>query len=100
MLELGPESAVRHAELARAVEEARLDLVFCAGPLMKSLYEALPASHRGGWAPDAEALLQTLAGALGPGDVLMVKGSRDSRAAALVAGLVALQHEAPEVEGA
>jgi UDP-N-acetylmuramoyl-tripeptide--D-alanyl-D-alanine ligase len=89
MLELGADSALRHAELARAVEAARVDLVFCAGPLMKSLFDALPAARRGAWAPDADGLLPALAEALGPGDVLMVKGSRDSRAAAVVAGLVA-----------
>jgi len=89
MLELGPDSAQRHAELATAVETARVDLVFCAGPLMKSLFEALPAGRRGAWAPTAEDLLPSLAEALGAGDVVMIKGSRDSRAAALVAGLVA-----------
>ena len=89
MLELGPESAQRHAELAQAVEAARVDLVFCAGPLMKSLFEALPAARRGAWAPTAEALLPRLVEALGPGDVVMIKGSRDSRAATLVAGLLA-----------
>jgi UDP-N-acetylmuramoyl-tripeptide--D-alanyl-D-alanine ligase len=88
MLELGPDSALRHAELAQAVESAGVDLVFCAGPLMKSLYEALPAGRRGAWAAAAEDLLPALTEALGPGDVLMVKGSRDSRAAALVARLV------------
>jgi UDP-N-acetylmuramoyl-tripeptide--D-alanyl-D-alanine ligase len=91
MLELGPDSAQRHAALAETVDAARVDLVFCAGPLMKSLFEALPAARRGGWAPTAEALLPALAEAVGPGDVVMVKGSRDSRAAALVAGLLALE---------
>ncbi|MDB5481725.1 MAG: murF [Caulobacteraceae bacterium] len=91
MLELGPQSALRHAELAPAVEAAGVDLVFCAGPLMKSLFEALPAARRGAWAPTAEELLPRLAEALGAGDVVMIKGSRDSRAAALVAGLLVLE---------
>jgi UDP-N-acetylmuramoyl-tripeptide--D-alanyl-D-alanine ligase len=89
MLELGADSALRHAELAQAVEAARVDLVFCAGPLMKSLFDALPAARRGAWEATADALLPQLVEALGPGDVVMVKGSRDSRAAALVAGLLA-----------
>ena len=88
MLELGADSAARHAELAKAALAAGVDLVFCAGPLMRSLFEALPAARRGAWAPTAEALLPTLIDALGPGDVVMIKGSRDSRAAALVAGLL------------
>jgi UDP-N-acetylmuramyl pentapeptide synthase len=41
-----------------------------------------------------------LAEVLGPGDVVMVKGSRDSRAAALVAGLVAqAPTDAPGMKG-
>jgi UDP-N-acetylmuramoyl-tripeptide--D-alanyl-D-alanine ligase len=101
MLELGPDAALRHAELAQAAEAARVDLVFCAGPLMKALYEALPAGRRGAWAAAAEDLLPALAEALGPGDVLMVKGSRDSRAAALVAGLADRQPaHAPAMRGA
>jgi UDP-N-acetylmuramoyl-tripeptide--D-alanyl-D-alanine ligase len=99
MLELGPDSALRHAELATAVEAARVDLVFCAGPLMKSLYEALPVTRRGAWTPAAEDLLAALTEAIGPGDAVMIKGSRDSRAAALVAGLVALDAaQGPEVQ--
>jgi UDP-N-acetylmuramoyl-tripeptide--D-alanyl-D-alanine ligase len=88
MLELGPDSARRHAELAQAVEAATVDLVFCAGPLMKSLFEALPPARRGAWAATAEELLPALVEALGPGDVVMIKGSHASRASALVAGLV------------
>ena len=42
MLELGADAARRHAGLADAVEAAGIDLVFCAGPLMKSLCDALP----------------------------------------------------------
>jgi UDP-N-acetylmuramoyl-tripeptide--D-alanyl-D-alanine ligase len=101
MLELGPESASRHAELAAAVEAARVDLVFCAGPLMRSLFEALPAGRRGAWASTAEDLLPALAEALDAGDVLMVKGSHASRAAALVAGLAARRPAgAPGMRGA
>ncbi len=90
MLELGAESPARHAALAADVEAARVDQVFCAGPLMKSLFDALPPGRRGAWAPTADGLFDHLAAALGPGDVLVVKGSRDSKAGSLVAGLEAL----------
>jgi UDP-N-acetylmuramoyl-tripeptide--D-alanyl-D-alanine ligase len=90
MLELGPDSAARHAALAADVEAAGVDLVFCAGPLMKSLYDAIPPGRRGAYAPNAEALAPDLVSAVGEGDVVMIKGSRDSRAAVLVAGLAAL----------
>ena len=99
MLELGPDSALRHAELVKAVEAAHVELVFCAGALMKSLYEALPVTRRGAWAPVAQDLLAALTEAIGPGDAVMIKGSRDSHAAALVAGLVALETaQGPEVQ--
>src|SRR6185312_11050662 len=41
MLELGAEANALHAGLAASLEQARIDLVFCAGPLMQALYEAL-----------------------------------------------------------
>jgi len=96
MLELGPDSAARHAALAENVEAAGVDLVFCAGPLMKSLFDALPISRRGGYAETAEILFPSLVEAVGQGDVVMVKGSRDSKAASLVEGLTALDAAARE----
>lgn len=90
MLELGPEAGRFHAAVADDVEAAGVDLVFAAGPLMASLFDALPPTRRGGYAPDAEALAPLLAAAAGPGDVIMVKGSNGSRAGALTEALVAL----------
>jgi UDP-N-acetylmuramoyl-tripeptide--D-alanyl-D-alanine ligase len=90
MLELGPEAAKYHADLAKAAEAAKVDLVFCAGPLMKSLWRALPPTRRGGYAESAAELIASLARAVEPGDVVMVKGSRDSHAKALAEALGAL----------
>jgi UDP-N-acetylmuramoyl-tripeptide--D-alanyl-D-alanine ligase len=87
MLELGPDSPARHAELAQAVERADVDLVFCAGPLMRALWDALPASRRGAWAPTAAELAGDLVAAIAPGDVIMVKGSKASKASLLVEAL-------------
>ncbi|MHB8530249.1 MAG: UDP-N-acetylmuramoyl-tripeptide--D-alanyl-D-alanine ligase [Caulobacteraceae bacterium] len=89
MLELGASARRDHAALAQAIEEAGVDRVFCAGPLMAELWSALPASARGGWAESAEALLPQVRSAIGPGDVVMVKGSKASRAHALAAELKA-----------
>ena len=36
MRELGPRSPRLHAELARAIAEAKVDRVYLAGPLMRS----------------------------------------------------------------
>ena len=78
MLELGAEGPAMHAALAAPLAEAHVDLVFAAGPLMHSLWEALPSARRGGYAESAAKLEAQLVSALVPGDVLMVKGSNAS----------------------
>jgi UDP-N-acetylmuramoyl-tripeptide--D-alanyl-D-alanine ligase len=90
MLELGPEAAGFHAALAEPIESARIDLVFCAGPLMKSLWDALPPTRRGGYAENAAELAPQVVRAAEPGDVMMVKGSNGSKAGAVAAALAAL----------
>lgn len=96
MLELGADGARFHADLARPVDEADVDLVFCAGPLMKSLWDALPPTRRGGYAETADALAPQVARAAEPGDLVMVKGSNGSKAGAVTAALVALDSAAGE----
>ncbi|MCJ8144653.1 UDP-N-acetylmuramoylalanyl-D-glutamyl-2,6-diaminopimelate--D-alanyl-D-alanine ligase [Ancylobacter sp. A5.8] len=86
MLELGTAGEGLHRDLAPAASAA--DLVFCAGPLMRALWEALPETRRGAWAPDASALLPLLADRLRGGDVVMVKGSNGSRMGPLVRALI------------
>ena len=90
MLELGEDSARFHAELAEPIAAAAVDVVFLAGVHMKSLWEALPPTRRGGYAEVAEKLTLALAGAVQPGDVVMVKGSNGSKAGVLAAALAAL----------
>lgn len=90
MLELGEGSARFHAELAEPIAAANVDTVFLAGVHMKSLWEALPPTRRGGYAEVTEKLMSALAGAVQPGDVVMVKGSNGSKAGVLAAALAAL----------
>ena len=90
MLELGPEAQAFHAALAEPLEAAAIDLVFCAGPLMKSLWDALPPTRRGGYAETAAELSPQVVRAAEPGDVVMVKGSNGSKAGAVAAALAAL----------
>lgn len=90
MLELGEGSARFHAELAEPIARANVDVVFLAGVHMKSLWEALPPTRRGGYAEVTEKLTTALAGAIKPGDVVMVKGSNGSRAGVLAGALAAL----------
>lgn len=87
MLELGPDAADLHRGLAGAVVAAKVDTVYCAGPLMRELWDALPAALRGGYAGTAEELEPEVATAIRDGDALMVKGSNGSRMGPLVQSL-------------
>jgi UDP-N-acetylmuramoyl-tripeptide--D-alanyl-D-alanine ligase len=97
MLELGAEAAAFHAGLAVPLEAASIDLVFCAGPLMKSLWDALPPTRRGGYAETAEALAPELARAVEAGDLVMVKGSNGSKAGLIARVLAALDTPSPRM---
>ena len=90
MLELGPQQAEFHARLAEPLASASIDLVFCAGPLMKSLWDALPPTRRGGYAETAAELAPRVAEAVRAGDVVMVKGSNGSKAGQVAQALAAL----------
>jgi UDP-N-acetylmuramoyl-tripeptide--D-alanyl-D-alanine ligase len=90
MLELGPQTENLHAGLAEPIAAAHVDQVFCAGPLMEFLWRALPPTRRGGYARSAAELEPQLVRAIEPGDVVMVKGSRDSKAHALAKALMGL----------
>ena len=79
MLELGPEGPALHRDLAQPIVECDVDLVFCAGPLMRGLWEALPSDYRGEHAPDAATLEPKVLAAVHAGDAIMVKGSLGSR---------------------
>jgi UDP-N-acetylmuramoyl-tripeptide--D-alanyl-D-alanine ligase len=94
MLELGDEGARFHADLARPIADAGIDLVFCAGPLMKSLWDALPSTRRGGYAMEALELAPMISAAVGQGDLVMVKGSNGSRAGLVAGALRALDRSA------
>ena len=87
MLELGPEGAALHAALAEPVLANAIDSVYCAGPLMKSLWDALPSERRGGYAASSEALEGEVLGAIMAGDAVMVKGSLGSRMGPIVKAL-------------
>ncbi len=87
MLELGPTGPELHRGLVELVKDNGIDLVFCCGPLMRQLWDALSTGKRGGYADSAAALeLQVLAG-IRAGDVIMIKGSLGSRMKTIVTGL-------------
>ena len=75
MLELGADAGPAHTGLAGPVEEAAVDLVFAAGPEMRRLFERLPPGRRGAHRADTAALAPSVAEAVAPGDIVLVKGS-------------------------
>ncbi|MET0272985.1 MAG: UDP-N-acetylmuramoyl-tripeptide--D-alanyl-D-alanine ligase [Phenylobacterium sp.] len=87
MLELGPQGPEFHAALAEPLADAGIDQVFAAGPLMKSLWDALPPTRRGGYAETAAELAPQVVRAVEPGDLVMVKGSNGSKAGAIAMAL-------------
>jgi UDP-N-acetylmuramoyl-tripeptide--D-alanyl-D-alanine ligase len=76
----------RIAVLACILEHA-VDLVFCSGPLMHALWDALPSERRGGYAETSAALESQVIAAIRPGDAVMVKGSLGSRMGPIVKAL-------------
>ena len=87
MLELGPTGAELHRALVGPLQEAAVDLVFCSGPLMSALWEALPSNHKGGYAETAAELEPAVLAAVHGGDVVMVKGSLGSKMGPVVKAL-------------
>ncbi len=88
MLELGAAGADLHRGLLEPIGENDVDLVFCAGPLMASLWQALPSGSRGGYANNAAELEPQVLAAVRSGDALMVKASAGSRMGPIVKALV------------
>jgi UDP-N-acetylmuramoyl-tripeptide--D-alanyl-D-alanine ligase len=87
MLELGPAGGELHRGLVESVNANGVDLVFCCGPMMRHLWDALSSGKRGGYAESSAALESQVVGAIRGGDVIMVKGSLGSRMKLIVTAL-------------
>jgi UDP-N-acetylmuramoyl-tripeptide--D-alanyl-D-alanine ligase len=87
MLELGPAGADLHRGLLDPILAQDIDVVFCAGPLMAALWEALPSERRGGYAETAAALEAEVVAAVRAGDAIMIKGSFGMKMAPIVKAL-------------
>jgi UDP-N-acetylmuramoyl-tripeptide--D-alanyl-D-alanine ligase len=87
MLELGPTSPALHRGLVDAVKANHVDLVYCCGPLMRNLWDALSTGKRGGYAENAAILEAQAVAAIRAGDAIMVKGSLGSKMKTIVNAL-------------
>jgi len=87
MLELGPASAALHRGLNEAIKANHIDLVYCCGPLMRNLWDALSPGKRGFYAESAAALEAQAVAAIRAGDTIMVKGSLGSKMKTIVNAL-------------
>lgn len=99
MLELGDSGPAEHVALAPDVT-ASADLLFACGPLMRLLFDAMPAAKRGAHAADSAALAPIVAAAVAPGDAILVKGSLGSRMKSVVQALEASALAEPQAGAA
>lgn len=92
MLELGEDAPRMHAALVKLEWMRDIDVVHCVGPLMHDLWAVLEVDQQGRWfksAPEMAACIQTL---VGPGDVVLVKGSKGIKISLVVDELRKLGH--------
>ena len=82
MLELGPESLKAHDEIGRLAVRLNVSRLVAVGPGARAIHTA--AVHEGSWGeesvhvPDVEAAYELLREQLQPGDVVLLKSSRDA----------------------
>ncbi len=91
MRELGDVSQKRHEELLEPLLHNKIDLVYCCGPYMASLFDRLPPHMKGGYAPTSLELLPLVVAAVKPGDVITVKASFGTRVKPIVEALLERQ---------
>jgi UDP-N-acetylmuramoyl-tripeptide--D-alanyl-D-alanine ligase len=87
MLELGQFSAELHIGLTKALDEAAIDLLYAAGPMMRELWDAVPVARRGVHAETSAGLTLALVTSLRAGDSVVVKGSFGSNMGLVVEAL-------------
>lgn len=92
MLELGAAEVAMHSDMAQNEHLKSLDLIHCAGPLMRNLWDALPEAQRGRWAETAAELVPQASQLVDAGDVVLVKGSKGSKVSLIVDAIRKLGH--------
>ncbi len=84
MLELGEQSQEYHEALADLIEEEEIDAVLCCGLEMKHLHKVIPLQKRIAYALKADDLIEPLMIYTRSGDMIYVKGSKNSRVSKVV----------------
>ena len=97
MLEMGEGRAAHHAALAEPIDANKVDMVFASGPLMKALWDALPAARRGAYAENSALLMPQVLAALKRGDTVLVKGSNGAKMSVIVGALKAKEKKGAPV---
>ena len=75
MLELGLTAPALHLGLNEAIKANHIDLVYCCGPLMRNLWDALSTGKRGGYAENSASLEAQVISAIRTGDASASPGS-------------------------
>ena len=99
MLELGPDEATLHRDIARHPGLQAVHLIHCVGPRMQALHAALPRGQRGEWVETAEELATRARHLVDAGDILLVKGSKGSKVSRVVDALRKIGQAAAPKEG-
>lgn len=96
MRELGVHARAHHEALLDPLLANGIDKVFCCGPLMVHLYERLPNSMQGGYAPTSLELIPLVLKAIKAGDTISVKASLGTRVKPIVDALLDQQKKMGE----
>lgn len=96
MKELGPNGSALHAALAELPAIDQIDTVHCIGPLMRALHAALPIGKRGEHFQTSAELASSLRRHIGPGDLVLVKGSLSMDLARIVDAIRKMGHCDPD----
>ena len=89
MLELGRQSGKLHADLARPIVDAGVNIMFIGGAEMAVLKLALPGDIQIEYSKDVEGLMPLVLKTVRPGDVIMVKSSKSIAFSRIVKALIA-----------
>jgi UDP-N-acetylmuramoyl-tripeptide--D-alanyl-D-alanine ligase len=88
MLELGKHAKKLHEDLAKPILDAKINKLFLGGPEMLALKDALSVELNAEYCQSVEELKAIVAGAVRPGDIVVVKSSKGIGFSKLVAHLL------------